>query len=291
MPTMRRFLSALQGAFWLVRGGGLRTRLGALEEHVARIAAQREPTDARSARERRAWPLLDLRNFEERVYSQNGEDGILKEIFRRIGVTNRYFVEFGAQSGEEGNCARLAREEGWRGLLLEADAHFFARLQALYAARPGVRCAQAVVTSVNIEELLAAHGAPAAFDLLSIDIDGNDYWVWAAIQRWRPRVVVIEYNASYAPPRRWVMAEDPNYQWNGTTYYGASLASLTALGRRKGYTLVGTDSLGVNAFFVLSELAAGDAFLDPVLCYHYSPPAFGAYSGGHPPGEGPFVEV
>ena len=147
-----------------------------------------------------------------------------------------------------------------------------------------------MVTSANIEGLLEANGVPSEFDLLSIDIDGNDYWIWAAIQRWRPRVVVIEYNASFPPPRKWVMQENHAHRWNGTNYFGASLASLTALGRAKGYTLVATDSNGVNAFFVRDELVAPDRFLDPIAAYHFSPPRYGPHQGGHPPGSGPFVE-
>jgi hypothetical protein len=87
------------------------------------------------------------------------------------------------------------------------------------------------------------------------------------------------------------MKEDVNYRWNGTSYHGASLASLAALGRRKGYTLVATNSNGVNAFFVRDDLVSPGLFLDPVEHYHYSPPGFGSYLGGHPPGSGPFVEV
>jgi hypothetical protein len=152
-----------------------------------------------------------------------------------------------------------------------------------------VRCARALVSSDTIEALLAQHQVPAELDLLSIDIDGNDYWVWEAIRGWRPRVVVIEYNASHDPSVRWVMLEDPSYRWNGTTYYGASLASLAALGRQKGYTLVGTNSTGVNAFFVRDDLVTPDRFLDPVVHYHYSPATHGPYPGGHPWGDGPAV--
>jgi hypothetical protein len=148
-----------------------------------------------------------------------------------------------------------------------------------------------MVSSANIEQLLAAHGVPRNCDLLSIDIDGNDYWVWSANQQWQPRVVVIEYNASIPPDQKWVMQENPNHRWDGTNYFGASLASLVALGRKRGYTLVATNSTGVNAFFVRDDLATPDRFLDPAVHYHYSSPRYGPYLGGHPPGSGPAVEV
>jgi hypothetical protein len=232
----------------------------------------------------------DLRAFERRVYSQFGEDGIIEEILRRVGVKGRYFVECGVGLGKDGNCARLARDEGWQGLFVETDPEQMGELTRCLGNLPGVRCLRADVTPQTIEGLLSASGVPRDLDVLSIDLDGNDYWVWAAIEQWRPRVVVIEYNASHPPARRWVMKEDPGYRWNGTSYFGASLASLATLARRKGYTLVGTTSLGVNAFFVADELAA-ERFLDPAVHYHYSPPGYGPYQGGHPPGDGPYVEV
>jgi hypothetical protein len=296
---------------WLARAGGLRSRLQILEEISARLQRLEERLGALGAAtgrltaetvealkdaQRRTiqarWAQAgDLRAFEKRVYSQNGEDGILQEILNRVGTTNRFFVEFGVESGSECNCALLALEKGWGGLFLEVDDIQFARLAERYRDRPGVRCVRAAVTSANIESLFQANGVPPEFDVLSIDIDGNDYWVWAALTHWRPRVVVIEYNASHPPPRKWVMKEDVNYRWNGTSYHGASLASLAALGRGKGYTLVATNSNGVNAFFVRDDLVSPGLFLDPVEHYHYSPPGFGSYLGGHPPGSGPFVEV
>lgn len=309
MAALARVTSALRGALWLVRARGLRAslddcagRLGEIDariEEAARRLAETYRRDwesaqrqARAAEQRQRWlEARDLRAFERRAYSQNGEDGIIEEIFRRVGAETRQFVEFGVESGAECNCARLALEEGWGGLFLEADPDHFERLAGRYRGHGGVRCARSLVTSANIERLLEENGVPRAFDLLSIDIDGNDYWVWKAIRAWRPRVVVIEYNAAYPPPRRWVMKEDPDYRWDGTTYYGASLASLTALGREKGYALVGTNSSGVNAFFVRAELATPDRFPDPVLEYHYSPPAYGVYRGTHPPGSGPYVEL
>jgi hypothetical protein len=227
----------------------------------------------------------DLRAFERKVFSQQGEDGILEEIFRRIGETNRYFVEFGVETGVECNSARLARECGWSGLFMESEEAQFAGLTANYAAFPGVTCVRAVVTSENVQELFTAAGVPAEPDLLSIDIDGNDYWIWKAITDYRPRVVVVEYNPFYPPPARWVMAEDPNFRWQRTTYFGASLAALSRLGKAKGYELVGTDSHGVNSFFVRADCLT-DAFLDPAAQYHFSPFTYAP----HPHVDGPSVE-
>jgi hypothetical protein len=261
-------------------------RLDRLEHRLEQLAgAQGE--QARQAQVARWRAIGDLRGFERTISSQNGEDGILFEIFNRIGTRTKFFVEFGVESGVQCNCAYLVRYFGWSGLFLEANPADFARLQEQYREFPSVTCAQAAVTAQNVEQLFEASGVPREIDLLSIDIDGNDYWVWAALQNWRPRVVVIEYNPFYPPPRRWVMKEDPGYVWQWTSYFGASLASLTALAGRKGYTLVGTDSHGVNAFFVRNDCLVPGRFLDPVLHYHYSPFGYNAPA----PFEGPFEAV
>jgi len=237
------------------------------------------------------WKEGDLRYFEASVYSQNGEDGIIEEIFRRLKIDRGVFVEIGAEWGMECNCARLAREEGWSGYFIEGDPRVFEGLKANYRAFPNVSCINAWVTADNIEALLAAHGVPSEPQLLTIDIDGNDYWVWRSIEAWRPMVVAVEYNASYPPPQRWVMARNDEHVWKGTSYFGASLASLEALGESKGYSLVGTDSRGVNAFFVRSDLFDPGLFLVEGAAYHYSPPRYGFFGRGHRRVNGPFEAI
>jgi hypothetical protein len=290
-----RVKSAIQGALWLVRSNGMRRRLQALEDRLVEMEAtltRIANLDKRLA-PAHAWrtPVSDLRAYERTVYSQNGEDGIIEEILRRVGVESQYFVEFGVETGIECNCARLALADNWSGLFLEGEPVCFEQLARRYEPYPMVQCVETYVTSENIQRLLEENAVPIEFDVLSIDIDGNDYWVWKAIRRWRPRVVVIEYNASRSPQERWVMAENLKHRWDGPDYFGASLGSLVELGREKGYTLVGTNSLGVNAFFVREDLATDGRFLDPVVSYHYSPPRYGPMNGGHPPGSGPAVAL
>jgi hypothetical protein len=216
-------------------------------------------------------PLADVTRYERRFFSQNGEDGILQALFAVLGTTNRYFVEFGAGKGSECNTASLARRHGWRGLLMDAQAG---------AADAPVPVQQEYVTAENIGALLDKYGVPASFDLLSIDIDGNDYWVWRAITRQRARVVVIEYNASRPPTESRVIAYDPDFRWSGTDYFGASLPALAQLGRTKRYTLVGCDSSGTNAFFVDDALAG--RFVPQSVQALYRPPAY-RRGRGHPP--------
>lgn len=205
----------------------------------------------------------DLTQYELRVFSQNGEDGVLAEILRRIGVEGGGFVEFGIQDGSEGTTVFLAQVLGWPGVYLEADGAAYAALERRYAASPRVRTVHAAVEPGNVEALFAQAGVPEEPDVLSIDVDGNDYWIWHALERYRPRVVVIEYNGDLPPRAVEVMPYTPGFRWDHSSAYGASLGALEALAAEKGYVLVHTESAGVNAFFVPSDLAsdlpAGDA--------------------------------
>jgi hypothetical protein len=197
----------------------------------------------------------DLSRFELRVFSQNGEDGVLVEILNRIGVEHRYFVEFGIQEGVEGNCVLLADVLGWAGLFLEADPEFFAGVSRKYAGTP-VDVRQEMVTAERVEAIFASAGVPSDLDVLSIDIDGNDVYVWEALTTHRPRVVVIEYNSGIRGEGPLAQPHDPDRSWDGGSAWGSSLAALEAVGRRKGYSLVHTDLSGVNAFFVRDDLVA-----------------------------------
>ena len=160
-----------------------------------------------------------------------------------VGVTNRFFVEFGCEDATECNSAYLL-EQGWTGLLMDGDG---------ISRNPRATVHREHVTAENINALLQKYRVPHVFDLLSIDIDGNDYWVWQSMDC-RPRVVVIEYNAHFPPPHRRVIAYDPGFVWAGTDYFGASLQALYELGRRKGYTLLYCERIGANAFFVSTDL-------------------------------------
>jgi len=206
--------------------------------------------------------LADLQLHERKVLSQNGEDGILQAIFQAIGTTNRVFVEFGCEDARECNAAYLL-EQGWHGLLMDGGG---------ISRNPRAVVHKEFITAENINMLLQKYGMPEAFDFLSIDIDGNDYWVWKAMTC-RPRVVVVEYNASYPPPHRKTIVYDPNFRWTGTDYFGASLRALKELGEQKGYTLVYCENTGANAFFIATAaLPAG--FVPKPLEAIYRPPNY-----------------
>ena len=194
---------------------------------------------------------------ELRVFSQNGEDGVLAEIFGRIGVGGGGFVEFGVGEGTEGNTVFLAQVLGWSGAYMEADDGAYAALERRFAGNPRVTTLHEAVEPDTVEALFERAGVAEEPDVVSIDVDGNDYWIWRALERFRPRVVVIEYNGALDVRTPRVMPYTPGFAWDGTTGYGASLAALEELGTEKGYRLVHTELAGVNAFFVRDELARG----------------------------------
>ena len=226
-----------------------------------------------------------LGNHESQIYSQNGEDGIISEILKRISSKEKFFVEFGVGSGTENNTAALLLK-GYSGVWLDSNGDNVRTIERDFGFLLGtgrLRVQQALVTAENVTALFKGYGVPEEFDVLSIDIDGNDYWVWRALQGYKPRVVVVEYNATFSPEVQWVVKYRPDFRWGGTSYFGASLASLEKLGVDKGYCLVGCDLTGTNAFFVRADLA-GDRFLAPFTAVnHYEPPRYYRFpKAGHP---------
>jgi len=231
-----------------------------------------------------------------KVYSQHDEDGIIQEIFRRIGVSERTFIEFGVETGIECNTAKLLIE-GWRGLWIEANAQACKGIASIFEPFLKDRrltLAQSVVTTENINSLIEKSGLKDEIDLLSIDIDFNDYWIWKAIGTVKPRVVVIEYNAGLHPPLSLTVPYQPNRSGDGTNYFGASLEALVRLGRQKGYSVVGCNISGSNAFFVRDDLCA-DHFITPATAEeHYEPPRHFfslLLAGPSAPRPGPYVTV
>lgn len=231
-----------------------------------------------------------LERHGRKVWSQNDEDGILEEIFRRIGAGRAgkpgTFVEFGVSDGRECNTLKLL-VEGWRGLWMESDAGNCGIIRRNFAQRLADGQLELQQTSVSAENIDGLLGDRKELDLLSIDIDGNDYHVLKAIRGVRPRVLVVEYNGKFPPPMDVVPPYDTGHAWDGTDYAGASLQAIANLAARRGYRLVGTNITGVNAFFVREDLAAGH-FAEGDAAALYNPARYWLTPGfvsGHPPGQ------
>jgi hypothetical protein len=211
---------------------------------------------------RRGGPLPAFPDVEFRSFSQNSEDGILLYLFSLLGTTTRRAVEICAGDGIECNTANLIVNHGWQGLLIDGDRESIARGQEFYAkcrttfVSPPTLAAS-WVTAENVNGLITNNGFGGDVDLLSLDLDGNDYWIWKAIDAVTPRVIVLEFNAACGPEKRLTIPYDPDFRLDFSIQpyrCGASLPAFAKLGREKGYRLVGVQSLGFNAFFVRAGL-------------------------------------
>lgn len=217
-----------------------------------------------------------LNHHETQVFSQNGEDGIIAEIFRRIGVRSRTFVESGVGDGLENNTTYLL-SQGWKGAWIEGDPDLSKKIRSHFRkplASGELKLLNSLVTAENIEAILAKLDVPKEFDLFSLDIDRNTFHVWKAIRQFQPRVVVVEYNATFPPELEWTTPYNPAAAWNQSSYFGASLKAYEQLGDTLGYALVGCDFSGTNAFFV-RKTEPLELFADPFTAKnHFEPPRY-----------------
>lgn len=226
-----------------------------------------------------------LNKYEAQSFSQSGEDGIISEIFKRIGTTNKYFVEFGVESGIETNSTNLLFNN-WQGLWIDGSKENKQKIEESFSgmiSKGTLKICQNFITAENIEQIFNQANVPAKFDLLSIDIDRNDYHVWEAINKYKPRVVIIEYNAIFKPGTEFIVNYDAKAVWDKTSNFGASLESYCKLAEKKGYKLVGCSFSGVNAFFVRADLAE-QFFQGPYTAENfYEPPRYFLVTKmGHP---------
>jgi hypothetical protein len=219
--------------------------------------------------------IVDLGAFESHVLSQNGEDGVIDAILSRIGTVSKYCVEFGAYDGFHCSNTLRLRNSGWKALLLD-DCHENIPIN-LHKAR---------ISRENINEIFEQYKVPYDLDFLSIDIDFNDFHIWQALSDvYKPRLLVIEYNATFLPDEDKVVPYDGLGRWDGSNYFGASIRAMYNLARTKGYSLVYAENTGANLFFVRDDLLENQNF-----CFKnvndiyklYKKPTYGiGPNGGH----------
>ena len=230
-----------------------------------------------------------LRRHYGQVYSQNGEDGIIAEIFHRIGgPQSRVFIEIGIETGLQNNT-RFLLEQGWRGLWIEgsaASAQAAAGIFSRYVESGHLQVAHNMTTPENVNQIVAGAGLPAEIDFLSVDIDQQTHFVWEALTT-KARVHCIEYNGSIPPSLDLWVPYDPDSVWDGTNFFGAGLKTMERVGRLKGLNLVGCDLTGLIAFFV-DAAVCGDRFREPYTAEaHYELPKYRSYwEIGHRPSPG-----
>ncbi len=249
-------------------------RLNGLQKEMGRLEYMQEALGRIEARQLSRSEGQQLADNEFRVFSQWGEDGIIQFLLRHIPIENRTFVEFGVEDYIQANTRFLLVNNNWHGLVLDGSSENIAKIKdAPVHFNYDLKAVQAFVTRDNINEILRNNGVTGEIGLLSIDIDGNDFWVWRAIDVIDPIIVVVEYNHRFGKePAVTVPYEESFDRFRSPrplVYFGASLKALCILGERKGYAFVGCNSNGVNAFFVrkdkkpdrIRELSAEEGFV------------------------------
>ena len=203
-----------------------------------------------------------------KIYSQNEEDGIILYILKHIGIKTKKFIEIGIENGTECNTTNLLKNFNWKGIQIEGNKKLYnnAKIQLkkiLGKKINNLKLLNSFVTKENINNIIKKNleadiNFKEEIDLLSIDIDGNDFWIWKSIECIKPRLVIIEYNSFFGSYSSCTIKYNPKFSWdhiNNKAYYGASLKALEKLGKQKNYKLIGVDNNGVNAFFVRNDLA------------------------------------
>lgn len=217
--------------------------------------------------------FTNLSELEFQVFSQFGDDGIIQWLVHHLDIENKSFVEFGVERYTEANTRFLLFNNKWEGLVIDGDEdniHFIRN--NIESAFFNLKSVCSFITKDNIADLIRSNGFGPNIGLLSIDIDGNDYWVWKALADLHPVIVIVEYNAEFGL-NPWVIPYQVDFVWNkkdATYYSGASLQSLCQLAYEKGYSFVGCNSHGNNAYFIrndkmknLKKLNCEEGFVSP----------------------------
>lgn len=206
--------------------------------------------------------LDDIVDAEFKVFSQWGEDGIIQYLISRIAIESKIFVEFGVQDYSESNTRFLLVNDNWTGLVIDSGSEYIGRIRSQeYYWKNDLTAIYDFVTVDNINKLIAGAGITGSIGILSIDIDGNDYWIWKAISVISPQIVIIEYNSSFGNQHAVTIPYQPDFSREkahfSCLYWGASLPAFCSLASQKGYIYVGSNSAGSNAFFIRKN-SAGD---------------------------------
>ena len=214
---------------------------------------------------------MPLPRFDEvgfRIFSDNDEDGILLYIFSLISTKNKTVVDIGSGGIQGSNSANLIISHGWNGLLIDGNPNAVQELRNYFSGcidtqQYPPKIIRARVTKDNINNLIEENGISGEIDLLLIDIDGIDYWIWQAVECISPRVVVVEYQDILGPDKALTIPYRPDFQHldfevnqEQFLYVGASLPAFMKLGKEKGYRLVGCNKYGYNAFFIRRDLGS-----------------------------------
>jgi hypothetical protein len=201
----------------------------------------------------------DIHANEFKTFSQNGEDGIIQFLLSRVPIERKIFVEFGIGSYNECNTRFLLKNNNWSGLVIDGSAEYIQQLRQdpLYWQH-NLQSECAFITKDNINQLISGNNFTGDIGILSVDVDGNDYWIWESIDCIQPRIVICEYNSLFGDKKNVTAVYDPKFviseaHFSGL-YWGASIGAFTYLANKKGYSLVGSNTIGNNIFFVRNDV-------------------------------------
>jgi hypothetical protein len=259
---VKSYLSAVYRTLF----GPLIIRLDTANARLDRLEAQIELTRMQAIQSRihdfRTTQTAEcLRDVEFRVFSQWGEDGIIQYLLSRVPVADITFVELGVEDYRESNTRFLLMNNNWRGLIVDRNAQGLNALRSRELFwRYSLTATCAFITRDNVNQVIEEAGVRGDIGLLSVDVDGNDYWIWKALTVISPRIVIVEYNSLFGS--RSAVTIPYSESFSRTTahasnlYWGASLAAMCRLAGEKGYVFAGSNSAGCNAFFVRRDVAA-----------------------------------
>jgi hypothetical protein len=202
--------------------------------------------------------IKDLSEIEFKVYSQWGEDGIIQYLINKIPIKNKYFIEFGVQNYRESNTRFLLMNNNWSGLIMDSSEEniTYIKNDPIYW-QYDLNAKKAFITKDNINDLIEEEQVNGEIGLLSVDIDGNDYWIWEAIKNIDPAIVICEYNSILGNSAKITIPYKEDFYRTeahySNLYFGASLPALKDIAEKKGYTFVGCTQAGNDAFFVKNK--------------------------------------
>ena len=201
----------------------------------------------------------NINDYEFSAFSQWGEDGILNHLINNLNIKSKSFIEFGVENYLESNTRFILQNNNWSGLILDNDEKNIREIQShYYYWKHDLKAKYAHITAENINQIIQENTSEKNLGILSIDVDGNDYWIWKNINVVDAQIVVIEYNSRFGKDKSVTIPYDPNFERKKShpsmIYYGASLKALCKLAELKNLKLVGTNIAGNNAFFVKENL-------------------------------------
>jgi len=218
--------------------------------------------------------IENLSEVEFKIFSQFGDDGIIQYLIKKLAISTPIFIEFGVENYQESNTRFLLMNNNWSGMVMDGSAEHISYIQRQeYYWRNNLKAVEAFVTRDNINNLLTENGISGEIGILSIDIDGNDYWVWEKLTAVNPIIVIAEYNSVFGGDQPITIPYDENFIRGKAhfshLYWGASLPALCHLAETKGYCFIGSNSAGNNAYFIrkdkignLKPISAKDGYVD-----------------------------